>query len=378
MAHIRKHRGKHQVLYRDPATKKERSAGVFTRKGDATKQKNDIEYRLQAGDWIDPELAATPYRDWAQTWIGSRSDLKPKTLDGYRSLLNSRVLPTFGRSRLQDIRSIDVVQWVASMVDDQLSPSRTRQAFNVFSSSLTEAVRNGMIRANPAVGTKLPKVSVNEMRHLTPAEVETVASAVGDKYETFVYVLAYCGIRAGEAVALRRKNVNLMRSELRIAESATEVNGVMEFGATKNRRNRNVTVPRFLVTRLEEHLTRFTDHDPEGLVFEAPGGGPLRLSNFRHRVWYPAVERTELQGVRIHDLRHTAASILINQGLHPKIVQQHLGHSSIVVTMDRYGHLYPSDTGRVQDALDSAYEHGLVAADLVRFEPKADQRQTGG
>jgi integrase len=377
MARIRKHRNKWQVLYRDPATKRERSAGVFDRKGDATKQRRAIEYRLQAGEWIDPSLQETLYADWAGAWIDARSDLKLKTLDGYRSLLRSRVLPTFGAVQLRDIRSADVGRWVADMADEQLSPSRIRQAYNVLSASLKAAVRNDMIRTNPAEGVKLPRIKVDEMRHLTPAEVETIANRVGDEYEALVYVLAYCAIRAGEAVALRRQNVNIVRGELRIVESATEINGHIRFGATKNRRNRNVTVPRFLMKLIEVHLERYVPEEPEALVFESPNRGPLRLSNFRHRVWYPALDGTDLEGVRIHDLRHTGASILINQGLHPKIVQQHLGHSSIVVTMDRYGHLYPSDIERVQDALDAAFETGLVASSAAKIEPEADQMQTG-
>ncbi len=377
MARIRKHRDKWQVLYRDPATKRERSAGVFNRKVDATRQLRAVEYKLEAGEWIDPTLQATRYADWARTWIDTRSDLKPKTLDGYMSLLNSRILPTFGEIRLRDIRAIDIAQWVADMVTEGLSPSRTRQAYNVLSSSLQAAVRSDMIRVNPAHGVNLPKIKINEMRHLTPTEVETIADRVGADYETLVYVLAYCAIRAGEAVALRRKNVNIVRSELRIMESATEINGRIEVGATKNRRNRNVTVPKFLMKRIEEHLDSYVAQDPDALVFGSPRGGALRLSNFRHRVWSQAVQGTDLEGVRIHDLRHTAASILINQGLHPKIVQQHLGHSSIVVTMDRYGNLYPSDTERVQDALDAAFETGLVESTTPSVEPEADQMKAG-
>jgi integrase len=127
--------------------------------------------------------------------------------------------------------------------------------------------------------------------------------------------------------------------------------------------------------RIEGHLGS-VGQEPEALVFTSPEGGPLQLSNFRRRVWYPAILGTELQGVKIHELRHTSASILINQGLHPKIVQQHLGHSSIVVTMDRYGHLYPSDTERVEDALDAAFESGLVESSLPRIEVDADQMRT--
>jgi integrase len=176
-------------------------------------------------------------------------------------------------------------------------------------------------------------------------------------------------------IALRRKNVNIVRRELRIVESASENNGHITFGPTKNRRKRDVTVPKFLMKRIEGHLGD-VGQDPDTLVFTSPEGGPLRLSNFRRRVWYPAIKDTDLEGVRIHDLRHTGASILINQGLHPKIVQQHLGHSSIVVTMDRYGHLYPSDNERVQDALDEAFESGLVASNVPKIEAAADQMQT--
>ena len=377
MARIRKHRDKWQVLYRDPATKRERSAGVFSRKSDASRQRRTIEYQLENGDWIDSTLQKTLYAEWARTWIDTRSDLKRSTFDGYVSLLDNRIIPVFGKARLQDIRSINVEQWVADMATEGLSPSRTRQAYNVLSSSLKAAVRSDMIHSNPADGAKLPKIKDNEMRHLTPAEVETIASRVGDEYEALVYVLAYCAIRAGEAVALRRKSVNIVRSELRIVESATEINGRIEFGTTKNRRNRNVTVPKFLMRLIEQRLEHDVAKDPEALVFGSPQGRALRLSNFRHRVWYPAIKGTDLEGLRIHDLRHTAASILINQGLHPKIVQQHLGHSSIVVTMDRYGHLYPSDNERVQDALDAAFETGLVALNTPTIDSEADQMQTG-
>jgi integrase len=160
-------------------------------------------------------------------------------------------------------------------------------------------------------------------------------------------------------------------------ESATEINGQIEFGPTKNRRNRNVTVPEFLMKRIGEHLDSYAVHDPDALMLGSPRGGPLRFSNFRHGVWSTAPEGTDLEGVRIDDLRRTAASILIDQGLHPKIVQQHLGHSSIVVSMNRYGHLYPSDTERVQNALDGAFETGSVVSNTPSVEPEADQTQTG-
>lgn len=156
---------------------------MFTRKADATRQLRAVEYKLEAGEWLDPTLQATRYADWERTWIDTRSDLEPKTLDGYMSLLNNRIIPAFGEARLRDIKAIDVERWVADMAREGLSPSRTRQAYNVLSSSLKAAVRSDMIRVNPAHGVKLPKIKINEMQHLTPAEVETIADRVGDEYE---------------------------------------------------------------------------------------------------------------------------------------------------------------------------------------------------
>jgi integrase len=92
-------------------------------------------------------------------------------------------------------------------------------------------------------------------------------------------------------------------------------------------------------------------------VFTTASGTPLRHSNFMLRVWHPAVARAELpKGLRFHDLRYTCAALLIKQGVHPKAVQRHLGHTSFVLTMDRYGHLYDDDVSRVADTLDLAFQ----------------------
>ena len=357
MARIRKHRDKWQVLYRDPATKKERSVGVFDRKGDATKHRRDLEYKLQAGEWIDPTLQATLYAEWAQTWIDTKTHLRPKTLEGYESLFSSRILPRFGTARLRDIRAIDIEQWISAMHSEGLSPSRIRQAHSLISSTLGAAIRSQMLRINPAAGVSLPRKSRNEMRFLTPDEVQRLADAIPESHRTLIFTLAYSGIRQGEATALRRNRVNLLRRELIISESATDVHGRKVFGETKNRQARTIALPRFLTDMLAR-LLEDVPADPSALVFTASTGGPIDWSNFRNRIWKPALVSAGLdQGLRIHDLRHTAASMLIAQGCHPKVVQEHLGHSSIVLTMDRYGHLYPEDRSEVSDALDAAFEH---------------------
>ncbi len=355
MARIRKHRNKWQVLYRDPATGRERSAGTFTRKSDATRQRQAVEYKTQTGEWIDPTLQATPYGEWAQTWIDTKTHLRPKTLATYESLFNSRILTRFGEARLRDIRAIEIEQWISSMHNEGLSASRIRQAHSLLSQTLNAAVRSQMLPRNPAEGASLPRKERNEMLFLTPGEVQRLADAIPAEHQTLIYTLAYSGVRQGEATALRRNRVNLLRREIVVAESATDVHGRKVFGPPKNGKPRTVPVPTFLVGMLANHLEG-VPAEPDALLFTNSTGGPMDWSNFRSRIWKPARRAAQLDPkLRMHDLRHTAASMLIAQGCHPKVVQEHLGHGSIVITMDRYGHLYPDDRSKVTDALDAAF-----------------------
>jgi integrase len=163
--------------------------------------------------------------------------------------------------------------------------------------------------------------------------------------------------------ALRRKRCQLLRSRIEVAESLSEVGGQLHFGSTKTNRTRMVVVPRFLRDLLAEYLARELGDDPDALVFKSPQGQPLRNTNFRRQVWYRAVGEAGLpDGLRIHDLRHTCAALLISQRAHPKVIQTHLGHSSISVTMDRYGHLFPSDIEALAVALDEMRRRALATA----------------
>jgi integrase len=128
---------------------------------------------------------------------------------------------------------------------------------------------------------------------------------------------------------------------------------------------------------LEEHMDAYTGSEPDALVFPAMDGGPLRLRAFRRREWKPALGRADIdESFRIHDMRHTTASLLINQGLHPKVIQEHLGHHTVSITLDRYGHLYETDTQRLADALDAAFDTGLVAPEAPETIPSADNTRT--
>jgi len=323
----------------------------FERKFDAERWVLGQEGAKQRGDWIDPTRPATTTKEWAERWATTWLALKPKTRAGYDSLLRTHVLPTFGDVPLGKIDHVRVQSWVASLVASGLSPARTRQAYQTLHALLRNAVRSGYLSRSPAEGIELPRPVRREMLFLTGAQVEGLAEVTAEPYPLLVYLLAYGGLRWGEAVALRRGRVQIRRIQVR--ESLAEVGGSLFFGETKTYRVRTVALPAFLAEMLAHHLQDHVGESPEALVFTAPDGGPVRHSNFRRRVWLPAVAAAGLpNGFRIHDLRHTCAALLISQGAHPKAIQTHLGHSSIQVTLDRYGHLFPDDMERLADGLD--------------------------
>jgi integrase len=149
-----------------------------------------------------------------------------------------------------------------------------------------------------------------------------------------VYFLAYTGLRFGEAVALKVKWLDLLRGACQVVESATEVGSALVWGPTKTDERRTVRLPRFLVELLAAHLAG-QPADPDALVFTAPMGGPLRERKFLHGQLKPAARRAGLPGtLRAHDLRHTAASLLIREGASVKAVQKQLGHATASITLD--------------------------------------------
>lgn len=139
-------------------------------------------------------------------------------------------------------------------------------------------------------------------------------------------------------------------------ESLAEINGHFHLQSTKTGARRTVTLPRFLCEMLGEHIGRY----PGQYVFSGTSGGPLRRT-FYVRKFVPAVERAGLDGLRFHDLRHTCATLLISMGAHPKEIAEHLGHSTIRVTFDRYGHLFPTLAARLREGMDAMYAGGLVS-----------------
>jgi integrase len=220
--------------------------------------------------------------------------------------------------------------------------------------ALDAAVHDGIIARNPArrSGVKLPRLQRRQPVFLAPEVVERIAAACAEPYDLLIRLLGGTGLRWGEAVALRRRSVDLPGRRLIVAESLAEVGGELTFGPTKSHAERTVPLTRSLAEALEAHLEERVDKSPDALVFTSEKGHPLRYSNFRREVWQPAVRSAKIADTGMHVLRHSAAAAMIRAGASPKALQAILGHQSAGFTLSVYGHVFEEDVAALAERLE--------------------------
>jgi integrase len=302
------------------------------------------------GELIDPRAGQETFAEWWARWWPTTVNLRPSSRARDESYARNHLLPRFGSLPLAAIDHTEVTRWVADLNASGLAPATVVKAAQILGKTMGAAVDAGRIRTDPTARVKLPKIEHHEMRFLTPGEVATLADAIDPRYRALVLVGAYCGLRFGELAGLKRDRVDLLHRRLEVLEIVTEVKGKHYTGPPKTRAGRrSVPLPRVVVDALTEHLA----DTPGEIVFPAPEGGYLRGSLFRPRIWQPATRAAGLEGLRLHDLRHTAVALWIAAGASPKAIAARAGHSSVVTVLDRYGHLLPGHEDAVNDALDA-------------------------
>jgi integrase len=196
-------------------------------------------------------------------------------------------------------------------------------------------------------------VPATPMRFLTHEELALLAEKTDERYRALVLVAGYTGLRSGELMALRRHHVDLLRRTISVTEQVQHIGGQLVVSAPKSAAGRrSVSMPRLVAEALDAHLRALEDQSVDALVFPAPEGGYLVAQNFRKRAWLPAVTAAGLAPLRLHDLRHTCASLAIAAGADVKVLQRMLGHASAALTLDRYGHLMPGQAESVAERLD--------------------------
>ncbi|MDA4106043.1 integrase [Mycobacterium holsaticum DSM 44478] len=345
---------------------------AFDRKAQAQAHINQVSIAINTGAYADPRGTAVTFRVVAEEWFGNREGsqkLKPKTLAGYRSLLDVVVLPRWGDIKLRDFDHAGLQAWVSWLATNPaarhrpveatagkgLSPARVIQAFQVVDQVLSYAVRARYIAANPADGVELPRKSTQEDIALTHEQVRQLAEAA-PVIRTMVYLLAYCGTRFGEMAALRVGDVDLARRRIRIARSVTRVTGKGHVeGDTKTHQVR--VVPILTQTLVDALAEEIQNREPTRYLFPGDDGGPMTLGWFRWR-FDQAAATAGLAGVTPKTLRHTAGSLALASGASVVTVQKLLGHRNATTTMNVYSHMLPDDFDTLAAAMDTAVTSG--------------------
>ena len=347
---------------------RERTAS-FATKTEAEQHIEAIGSSLHRGEYVDPRSGAQTFGVLARRFTAGRV-VKQKTASGERSLLDSRILPRWENVQLAHIVESEIRTWLADM-QREVSSSRARQAFILYRQILDLAVADRALAKNPAKGVKAPRAKTSrDAVFLTVEQVHEVADAMTRPSDaTLARFLAFTGLRWGEAVAVTVDALDFTRHIVHVRRTYSEDGGKIITGVPKDHAARWVPFP----PGLDEDLQALVKGRPGAAdVFQTPGGGVLRSGNWTSRVLRPAVltvnapadgetpEEREARGglippgLRIHDLRHTAASVAISAGANVKALQRMLGHESATMTLDVYASLMDDDLRDLGTSINSA------------------------
>lgn len=356
-----KYNGRYEARYRGHDGRLH--SRTFATKGEAQAWLNNVLAKLQRGEWTDPNSIKTIFSEWVEQWLAMNPAKRATTLARDRTVLEVHWVPSLGVRRLPTIRPVDVHAVVGKM-NERLQPRTVATNYGVFRACMKAAEEADLISRTPCRAVKLPVLERPEIRFLEREELDRLSLSFPADYRAMIYVAGVLGLRWSEVIGLRVGRIDFLRRLLTVDQTIAEVNGELFPAPVKTKASRRtLAVPPFLVEMLTEHLVRTGRTGPETLVFQRKVGGPLRATNFRRRVWAPAVTNAELPGLTFHGLRHTAVGFMIALGYQPAVIQKRMGHASIRTTMDVYGHLLPSVDEAVADGLERLFSARLAASE---------------
>jgi integrase len=356
-------RPRYKYVFRDAAGRS--TSRTFSRKADAEAFKAKVKTARREG--MLPDVAKSRHTV-AELWelTRSTSSWRPSTASWHEDVYRRRIAPYFrskpdaepGSRTIGSIRREDLQRFYGEIQEQSTVPIR-RQAQQCVSRMFACAVEHEWLLRSPAKGIPMPDADEREPRFLTAAELAKVAAQVPPRYRALVWTLGRTGMRVGEAVALRVRNMN---GSIRVVESQTEVRGYKHIGKPKTRKGeRVVPISASLRETLRQHVLSYGNlFDPDSRVFTAEKGGPIAQSYFRREVFQPACRRLGIlddQGnpPTVHDLRHTAISLMLATGMQPFEIAKTVGHTNTSEIERRYGHLYESRLQAQVDRTDQLF-----------------------
>jgi integrase len=340
---------------------------------DAKRWEADQTSKLRAGEWIDPKRGRISFARLAEEWQASREHLAARSQETTRYLLDRDILPVLGRAPVAVINPSDIERVLTAMTARHLATSTRRRALSVMRLVLDRALQDRRLSVNVAKQVPLPRGNTRREPHWLSAEdLGKLADAVPAQCRPVVLFLGLSGCRFSEMAALTVGDVIETPHGLgvRVHRAAPQSKKTSRaiLGSTKTHRSRTVPVPNAVRRDIRARMATATSTD---YLFPTPSGLIWTNTNFRLRSkWTASTRSAGLAGTTIHDLRHTAASLLIAAGADVKAVQTILGHASATMTMDLYGHLFSDAPWRAMELMPEFADHLLtISADEDRSDP---------
>lgn len=340
-------RGRNYYIYwRDPEGR-QRSKVI----GPSKKQAEALaEIHTDMAKGVYHELKETDFSDFATRWLEDYAtpNVKSSTLRSYKSAIEKDFIPFFGKRKLNTITAETIQRYVAQKMREGRSAKTAANHLTLLKTIFKHAVLWEYLGRNPAEFVKAPRSEPNEMDFLSPDEIQVFLAHIDDFYRPLFATAILTGMRLGELLALQWDDIDWNSGSIRVRRSLYQ----REFVSPKSKRSvRTIGMSPGLKDILLDHKLEAPAHEHD-LVFTTEEGAMIDQSNLRRRVFHPALRRAGLRQIRIHDLGHTFASLLIHQGENLKCIQAQLGHASIQTTVDRYGHLMPDVHTHAGERLD--------------------------
>ena len=296
-------------------------------------------------------------------WLEAvRPSLRPSTWDRYEIYVRVYTIPQLGRVTLAKLGPQDLQMLYARKLEAGQSPTTVRHLHAVLHKLLAQAVGWGLVPRNVADFVSAPRMVHHEMQTLSAEQARRLlTAATGERLEA-LYVLALTtGMRLGELLAQRWSDVDLDGGSLQIKATLQRGAHGLSFGEPKTARSRRgIVLTEAALASLHSHRVRQSaerlfvgkEWEDNDLLFANEVGRPIDAGNLRRRSFQPLLKEAALPSIRFHDLRHTAATLLLAQGVYPKAVSEMLGHSQISMTFDLYGHVTPTMQRVAAQAMD--------------------------
>ena len=318
--------------------------------------------QLQVENGLTLSGAQTSVAVFLNEWlILSETAVRPKTIDQYKQIVRQHIIPDLGLIKMKDLNPRQIQALYSKKMEGGASARTVLLIHAVLRRALNQALKLGVIGRNPALAVIRPKLKHIEMKVLTDSQVRTLLSAAtGDRFEVLYWLAVATGLRQGELLGLKWSDVDWVNRRLRIQRQVQRIRGGLVFSEPKTAAGRRVialgaaTIQAlqkqqfFQVGRIHDVGSLWQDYD---LIFPSSIGTPLDPSNLYHS-FKQLLKKAGLPNIRFHDLRHTAATLMLQQGTHPKIVQERLGHSDISMTLNTYSHVLPVMQDEVAEKLD--------------------------